>query len=144
MQVHPVEPLARPALAAKTCPLSSAPPQPAQNPLVHVVVDAMELARGSSGPEVVSPAMQHWVQRRDQLLHVADAAPTRTGQLVDPLADVLHRFRRRPAVHEMPPRVALDAAALSHRASEKREALVPSSQIHQPRLLRVQLELKAR
>ena len=48
MQVHPVEPLARPALAAKTCPLSSAPPQPAQNPL------GAELAIGHPHPETLA------------------------------------------------------------------------------------------
>src|SRR5271168_1016856 len=123
-------------LLKSTCPLPSAPNHPARQPRPNVTVELIELPFGIPRSEVVSPSPKHGIQCCDDLLHVFPAVP-RFGQLMHAFPDSLRGFRRRPPLHKVHARVPLYAPLLSNRAAQKHKALLPTSQVHHPRLLRM-------
>src|SRR5579883_928997 len=121
MESEPVVAGAGPRLVSNTCSLAAAPMLPAVQPLVHVVVDGVELPVGVSRPKVATPPSEHRVEHRDDALHVAYAGAPRIGQLVDSATDSLHRPGRRPTLCEVPARIPLDAPSLVHVPAEEVE-----------------------
>src|SRR4051812_4539874 len=113
-------PLCVPELRALPAP----PVLPAVEALVQVLVDGVEFPFAVSGPEVVPPSPDHGIERRDDLLHVARSRAARVGQVMDARADTLHRLERRPPLHEVPARVALDAPSLVDVPAEEVESLL--------------------
>src|SRR4051794_19355501 len=132
MQSHPVE-----LIAGEWCslrwPLPAPPVLPASQTLDYEVVHLVELPVGIPRPEIVPPAANHRSQFRDDLLHIFPALPL-VGYLSHAVPELLRRLRTRPSLHEMPARVSLNAPLLSNRASQEYEALVPTPQVHHPRL----------
>jgi len=93
----------------------------------------IEFPVGIPRPEIVPPAANDERQFRDGLLHILPAL-SRPSVLAYTIPEFLRRLRAWPSLHKMPARVALDASFLANRTSQEYEALLPVSQVHQPRL----------
>src|ERR1700685_334583 len=128
-----MRPLPRP-----TRPLPAAPDDPVREPRIHIAVESMKLPVGIPCPEVVAPTSKNGIQCRDDLLHILPAVP-RIGQLMHAFPDSLHRLGRRPPLHKVRAWVPLDAPFLANRAAQKDKATLPTSPVHPPRLLRMEI-----
>ncbi len=82
------------------------------------------------------------VEKRGHLHHVLGPAATRIRQVVHAVADALHRAWRGPPLHEVQVRHPQDAAHLTGGAAEEDEVSTASPHVHDPGLVRVQLELQ--
>src|SRR5213596_1523582 len=121
IQAHRLVTVAGPLVVTVACSLAAPPPVPAPEPLIHILVQRVELPVSIARPEIIAPPPEHRVERRNHLNHVArDGAIV--GQLMNPGTEFLHRLRRRPSLHIMPPGHPLDAPTLANGATEKREA----------------------
>src|SRR5579863_5184528 len=143
MQTQTVETRLRPVVPPDGSPLPSAPPHPAQDTLVDVLVHRVKLPVRGSRPKVLAPASKHGIELADQFVHVLHSAAPRVREHVDSASEALQRLLRRPSLHEMQVRRPLDAPRLADLASQKGEALRAPSQIDLPRLLRMQHEPEA-
>jgi hypothetical protein len=114
-------------------PLSAPPILPLAQTLYHEVVHLIEFPVGIPRPEIVPPAANDGRQFRDDLLHILPAL-SRPSVLAYTIPEFLRRLRAWPSLHKMPVRVALDASFLANRASQEYAALLPVSQVHQPRV----------
>ena len=110
-----------------------------QQPLAHVGVHLVELARGVARAEVAAPAAQHRVEFPDHFADVLHPGPaTALGEIVDAGADGLHRLAETASEQ-----IALSLEVGTHDpqvAAQEREAFLAQSQFHQSRLGRVQLQ----
>src|SRR5687768_989630 len=106
------------------CMLAAAPPMPAPQPLVHVVINAAELLLGIPSAEVVTPPPQQRIERRNDYSDITRSASTRVGQLMHPAPQARHRLGRGPPLHVVPVWRPLDAASLAHAAAKELETLL--------------------
>src|SRR2546423_3202129 len=123
----PVRPLCGPqSTAVVGAALAATPRQQPQEPLTHVTVHRVELARRVARSEVVAPAAKDRVDRRDTIADVSEARPaTAAGQVVELGADGLHGPPRRP-----PEQVTASLEVGTHDpqvTAEEVEAVRPSS-----------------
>src|SRR5947209_2920564 len=117
MQPKTEIPFAGPRAAAKLSTLPTASRLPTRQALVDIGVERVEPIIGIAGTEVVAPATENRIEPADDISNIARCGSTMIGQLMDTRSDLLHRFRRRPSLHEVPVGHSLNAPALPNGAA---------------------------
>src|SRR5579859_5885777 len=120
-----------------------APDKKASKPPPYVRVELIELARGVTGAEVVSPAAQDRIQVRDQHPDILYSIAVRPGQFLHPLVYPLHASSRRPPLQVVATHAALQQPSRDSGmevATKEVEAFPALSEVYDSRLLRVQLQ----
>src|SRR5438093_2708478 len=142
MEYEVVEQRARPAFGfarAEMPPLALH--HEAVEPLPHVRVHPVELARSIPRAEVVAPAAQDRVQFADQDPHILYAVPIASGAFLHTLPHSLHAALSGPALEEVDAMALLLPDHPTHPlvqvAAEEVEPLSSTAQVDPPRLLRV-------